>query len=90
MQVTEVANEGLKRAFSVVVPATDITAEREKRLAQLGKDLRLPGFRPGKVPTRVVHQRYGQAVMGEVLESSVNNATQRVVSDRGLRPAQQP
>lgn len=90
MQVTEVANEGLKRAFSVVVPATDITAEREKRLAQLGKDLRLPGFRPGKIPPRVVQQRYGQAVMGEVLESSVNNATQRVVSDRGLRPAQQP
>ena len=90
MQVTEVANEGLKRAFSVVVPATDITAEREKRLAQLGKDLRLPGFRPGKVPARVVMQRYGQAVMGEVLESSVNDATQRVVSDRGLRPAQQP
>jgi trigger factor len=90
MQVTEVANEGLKRAFSVVVPATDITAEREKRLAQLGKDLRLPGFRPGKIPPRVVMQRYGQAVMGEVLESSVNDATQRVVSDRGLRPAQQP
>ena len=90
MQVTEVANEGLKRAFSVVVPATDITAEREKRLAKLGKELRLPGFRPGKVPPRVVQQRYGQAVMGEVLESSVNDATQRVVSDRGLRPAQQP
>jgi trigger factor len=90
MQVTEVANEGLKRAFSVVVPATDITAEREKRLAELGKDLRLPGFRPGKIPARVVQQRYGQAVMGEVLESSVNNATQRVVTDRGLRPAQQP
>jgi trigger factor len=90
MQVTEVANEGLKRAFSVVVPATDITAEREKRLAQLGKDLRLPGFRPGKIPARVVQQRYGQAVMGEVLESSVNDATQRVVTDRGLRPAQQP
>src|SRR5919202_4859760 len=90
MRVTEVANEGLRRAFSVVVPATDITAEREKRLAQLGKDLRLPGFRPGKVPARVVMQRYGQAVMGEVLENSVNNATQRVVSDRGLRPAQQP
>jgi trigger factor len=90
MQVTEVANEGLKRAFSVVVPATDITAEREKRLAQLGKELRLPGFRPGKIPPRVVQQRYGQSVMGEVLESSVNNATQRVVSDRGLRPAQQP
>ncbi|MBX6743192.1 MAG: trigger factor [Acetobacteraceae bacterium] len=90
MQVTEVANEGLKRAYTVVVPASDIAAEREKRLAQLGRELRLPGFRPGKVPAKVVQQRYGQAVMGEVLEQSVNNATQQVVSDRGLRPALQP
>ena len=90
MQVTEVANEGLKRAYSVVVPAGDIAAEREKRLAQLSKELKIPGFRPGKVPASVVKQRYGQAVMGEVLEGKVNEATQQVVSDRGLRPAQQP
>ena len=90
MQVTEVANEGLKRAYTVVVPAGDIAAEREKRLAALSKDLRLPGFRPGKVPASVVKQRYGQAVMGEVLEGKVNEATQQVVSDRGLRPALQP
>ena len=90
MQVTEVANEGLKRAYQVVVPAGDIAAERSKRLAQLGKELRLPGFRPGKVPPQVVASRYGQAVMGEVLEQSVSQATQQVVSDRGLRPALQP
>ena len=90
MQVTEVANDGLKRAYSIVVPAGDIAAERAKRLAELGRDLRLPGFRPGKVPTKVVEQRYGQAVMGEVLEQSVNKATDQVVSDRGLRPAMQP
>lgn len=90
MQVTEVANDGLKRAYTVVVPAGDIAAEREKRLAQLGKELRIPGFRPGKVPMKVVEQRYGQAVMGEVLEGKVNAATQQVVTDRGLRPALQP
>ncbi|RAI60174.1 trigger factor [Roseicella frigidaeris] len=90
MQVTEVANEGLKRAYTVVVPAGDIAAERQKRLAELGRDLRLPGFRPGKVPAKVVAQRYGQAVMGEVLEQSVNKATDQVVTDRGLRPALQP
>jgi trigger factor len=90
MQVTEVANEGLKRAFAIVVPAGDIAAERSKRLAELGRELRLPGFRPGKVPPSVVQQRYGQAVMGEVLEQSVNRATQQVVADRGLRPALQP
>ena len=90
MQVTEVANEGLKRAYTVVVPAGDIAAERSKRLAQLGREVRLPGFRPGKVPAKVIASRYGQAVMGEVLEQSVNQATQQVVSDRGLRPALQP
>jgi trigger factor len=90
MQVTEVANEGLKRAYQVVVPAGDIAAERQKRLDQLGKDLRLPGFRPGKVPPKVVASRYGQAVMGEVLEESVSSASRQVVTDRGLRPALQP
>ena len=90
MQVTEVANEGLKRAFSVIVPAGTVAAGRDKRLADIAKDLRLPGFRPGKVPMAVVKARYGQAVMGEVLEEQVNSATRQVVEDRGLKPALQP
>ncbi len=90
MQVTEVANEGLKRAYSVVVPAAAIAAQKDKRLAELGKDLRIPGFRPGKVPAKVVQARYGQAVMGEVLEASVNEAQGEVVKQNGLRPALQP
>jgi trigger factor len=90
MQVTEVANEGLKRAFSVTVPAGTVSAGRDKRLADMAKELRLPGFRPGKVPMAVVKARYGQAVMGEVLEEQVNNATRKVVEDRGLKPALQP
>ena len=90
MQVTEVANDGLKRAYTVVVPAGDIEAERSRRLGELGRELRLPGFRPGKIPASVVKQRYGQAVMSEVLEQSVNKATQQIVTDRGLRPALQP
>ena len=90
MQVTEVANEGLKRAFSVTVPAGTVAAGRDKRLADMAKDLRLPGFRPGKVPMAVVKARYGQAVMGEVLEEQVNSATRKVVEDRGLKPALQP
>jgi len=90
MQVTEVANDGLKRAYTVLVPAGDIAADRDKRLAKLGKELRLPGFRPGKVPPKLVASRYGQAVMGEVLEEQVNEATRQVVADRGLRPALEP
>ena len=87
MQVTEVANEGLKRAYTVVVPATSIAAQKDKRLAELAKDMKMPGFRPGKVPQKVVLARYGQAVMGEVLESSVQEATGTVVAEHNLRPA---
>ncbi|MBV9654608.1 MAG: trigger factor [Acetobacteraceae bacterium] len=90
MQVTETLTEGLKRGFTVVVPAADIESRRAARFADLGKQLRLPGFRPGKVPLPLVRRRYGTAVNAEVLEESVNEATQQVLSDRGLRPAMQP
>ncbi len=90
MQVTETLSEGLKRGFAVTVPASDLEEKRSKRLAEIGKTVRLPGFRPGKVPMSVVRQRFGTAVMSEVLEESVNAATQQVLTDRGLRAATQP
>jgi trigger factor len=90
MQVTETLSDGLKRGFSVVVPAADIDSRASKRLAELSRTLRLPGFRPGKVPATVVKQRYGTAVSAEVLEQSVSEATQQVLTDRGLRAATQP
>ena len=90
MQVTETLSDGLRRNYTVVLPAADIESRRSARLAELGKSLRLPGFRPGKVPLPVVRQRYGSAVNAEVLEESVNDATRQVLSDRGLRAATQP
>jgi trigger factor len=90
MQVTETLSDGLKRGYTVVVPKADIDGRRTKRLAELVKTINLPGFRPGKVPMPVVRQRYGSAVTAEVLEESVNDATQQVLSDRGLRAATQP
>ena len=90
MQVTETLSDGLKRNYTVVLPAADLESRRTERLTTLGKTLRLPGFRPGKVPMPIVRQRFGTAVSAEVLENSVSEATQKVLSDRGLRPAQQP
>jgi trigger factor len=90
MQVTETLSEGLKRAYTVVVPAADIESKRAARLANLAKTLTLPGFRPGKIPPVVVRQRYGTAVNAEVLEESLSEATQQVLTERGLRPALQP
>ena len=90
MQVTETLSEGLKRAYTVVVPAADIESRRTSRLTDLSKTIQIPGFRPGKVPLPVVRQRYGKAVTAEVLEQSVNDATRQVLEERGLRPALQP
>jgi trigger factor len=90
MQVTETLSDGLKRNYTVVLPVADLESRRTERLTTLGKTLRLPGFRPGKVPMPIVKQRYGTAVSAEVLEESVSEATKKVLSERGLRPAQQP
>ena len=90
MQVTETLSEGLKRGFAITVPAADIEDKRTKRLNELGKTVKLPGFRPGKVPMAVVRQRYGGAVMSEVLEESVNTATQQVLTDRACAPPLSP
>jgi trigger factor len=90
MQVTETLSEGLKRAYTVVLPASDIDAKREKRLVEVAKTVNLPGFRPGKVPMSVVKKRYAGAVTAEILEESVNEATNKVLTERNLRTASQP
>ncbi len=90
MQVTETQSEGLKRQFEIVVAATDIETRVNERLTDLSKKVKLPGFRPGKVPVSLMKQRYGQSVMGEVLEQTVNDCTNQAMTDRGLRPAMKP
>src|SRR5271156_1481505 len=90
MQVTETLSDGLKRGFTVVVPEPELAAKREKRLAELGKTMQMPGFRPGKVPMSMVRKRYGEAVAAEILEATVNDASDRLLSERNLRPAMQP
>lgn len=90
MQVTETLSDGLKRGFTVVVPEPELAAKREQRLAELGRTMQMPGFRPGKVPMSMVRKRYGDAVAAEVLEGAVNDAADRVLQERNLRPAMQP
>lgn len=90
MQVIETLSEGLKRAFTVVLPAAELESKRAARIAELGKTLQLPGFRPGKVPLSLIRQRFGSAVAAEVLQESVDEATREVISSHGLRPAVQP
>lgn len=90
MQVTETLTEGLKREFKVVIAAGEIGQKVGHRLEELSHQVSLPGFRPGKVPRKVVEQRYRKAVLGEVLESAVGDSSRQAIMERGLKPALQP
>jgi trigger factor len=90
MQVTETLTEGLKREFKISVPAADIETKMVGRLTELGQSIRIPGFRPGKVPLGLLRKRYGDAVRGEILETTIQDATTDAMSDHGIRPAMQP
>lgn len=90
MQVTETNVAGLKRELQIVIPASSIASTLEGRLKEISKDVRLPGFRPGKVPLSLVRQRYSASVLGEVLERAVQEGTQNALAERSLRPAVQP
>jgi len=90
MQVTQTAVDGLKHEFKVVLPAKDIEAKIDHRLSELGREVRVPGFRPGKVPLAVLKKRYGDAVLGEVVERAVSDSSAQAIMEKGLRPALQP
>lgn len=90
MQITETSAVGLKREFRVVVAAQDINSRLDGRISKLAKEIRLPGFRPGKVPVSVVKKRYGGSLLGEILEETVNDSSQAAIREKDLRPALQP
>lgn len=90
MQITETNTEGLKREMTVVIAAADIERHVTDRLAEIGRTIRLPGFRPGKIPMTVLKKRYGPSVMGEVLERTVSDSSSEAMRERNLRPAIQP
>ena len=90
MQVTETTADGLKHEMTVVIAAADIESRVTDRLNEIGRTIRLPGFRPGKVPLTVLRKRYGPSVMGEVLERTVSDSSTEAMRERNLRPALQP
>jgi trigger factor len=90
MNVIETAHEGLSRAWRVVVSANEIGANVDQRLTEISKTIKLPGFRPGKVPMSLVKKRYGSSIMGEVLEKTVQDSSTKLLQDNDVRPALEP
>jgi trigger factor len=90
MQITQTKKEDLKREFTVKMTAEEIDRKVNEKLEELGKTVKMAGFRPGKVPLSLLKSKYGKSVMGEVLESAVNDSTVQAIKDNDLRPAMRP
>ncbi|MBR9796655.1 MAG: trigger factor, partial [Gammaproteobacteria bacterium] len=90
MRVSVETTSGLERRLTVGVPADRVDTAVDKRLQEAARNVRLPGFRPGKVPMRVMQQRFGAGVRQEVLGEVISQSFQEAVISENLRPAGQP
>ena len=90
MQIVETTNEGLKRAYTVTIPAKDISARVEGEIKKIAPQVRMPGFRPGKVPANLVRKLHGESIHREALNTTIREAMDKLVSDNALRPAMNP
>ena len=90
MQVVVKSDAGLSRSYGVSVPAAELGAALEARIAEILPTLQLKGFRPGKVPRAHVKRLYGKQLMSEVVEKTINETSQKVLSDHQLRIASNP
>ncbi len=90
MQVTETLSEGLKREYKVVVPAAELDAKVNARLDELKDRVRINGFRPGKVPVTHLKRMYGRSAMAEVIEATVRDTNNQIVTEHGFKLATDP
>ncbi|MDF2494104.1 trigger factor [Sphingomonas sp.] len=90
MQTVETLNEGLKRAYTLTIAAKDIEARVDAELARVAPQVRMPGFRPGKVPANIVRKMHGPALLQDALNTSIQEGIQTLLSEKQLRPAIQP
>jgi trigger factor len=90
IKTVETENEGLKRAFMLTIPAEDIEARVEKEVKRIAPQIRMPGFRPGKVPPNLIRKMHGESLRGDALQGAVQDGVQQLLSEQKIRPALQP
>lgn len=90
LKFEETSHEGLKREFKVVVTAETLAGRAEERLNSMKDRVKIPGFRPGKVPTAHIKKLYGRQVMAEVLNDTVGNAAREIAAEKKIKLAGEP
>ena len=90
MQTVETLNEGMKRAYTLTIPANEIIARVDAEVKSVAPQVRMPGFRPGKVPANLIKKMHGPALERQALDTAVREGVQSLISEKQLRPAMQP
>ena len=90
MQVTETLNEGLKRAYSIKLSADELDTKVNEKLHEAQPDVEMKGFRKGKVPIALLKRQFGQRILGEAMQETIDGAMSKHFQDSGDRPAMQP
>jgi len=90
MQVNETLNEGLKRAYSIKLTAVELDTKVNEKLLEAQPDVEMKGFRKGKVPMALLKRQFGQRILGEAMQETIDGAMSKHFEDSGDRPAMQP
>ena len=90
MNVKELKSEGLSKTFEVSVSKEDLEGKLEAKIKEMQPQVSIKGFRPGKVPVSHIRKMFGQSIMRDVVEETVNETSQKAINDNKLRPAGQP
>ena len=90
MQIVETLNEGLKRAYTITIPAKDLDARVDAEVKKIAPQVRMPGFRPGKVPANLIRKMHGESIHADALNATIQESVDKAIRDNNLRPAIQP
>lgn len=90
MQITETFSQGLKREFEIRIPSSEVEKKLIARLETIGKKVKIPGFRPGKVPLNLLKQRYKAEALSEVLEECIEHGIKQTAKEKNIKPSLKP
>ncbi len=90
MQTKQTTNEGLKRAYQITVTAKELAQKIDAEIKKVAPQVQMPGFRPGKVPANLVKKMHGEQLHAQVVNDTIRDSLEKLLTDEGLRPAMQP
>ena len=90
MKIEEKKNKGLDLEWKVIIPSSSINLKLDEKYKDLAKNVKIPGFRPGKVPVNIIKKRFSQSVISEILDTVINENLRNAFLDKKIRPSVQP